>query len=98
MNGTGANMTDIEIIEDKKTKISNFLNNLYLEKCKKNYQKYVEMVEEYEKRGKIPTYYIPRENIRTIWSDANENIIKEIEQIELKRQQNRQNPNQNGNG
>lgn len=76
------------MIEDKKTKIADYLNNLYFEKCGKDYKKYVEIVEELEKRGKIPTYYIPRDNFQTIWSDTNENIIKEIEQIELKRQQN----------
>ena len=92
-------MTNTEIIKDKKRRIYNFLHNTILkEVCGGDYQKCVELIEKYEKQGKIPTYFIPRNNVITIWNDTEENVIKRIQEIDQQRQQNRQNPNQTGNG
>lgn len=55
-------------IADLKENIRNGLYNTYV-KCGKNYKKYAETIEQFEKSEKLKTEQIPRDDVKTIWSN-----------------------------
>lgn len=56
-------------IEFKKSIVRDKLAKIY-EECGRDYIKYVEKVEELEKKGILKTEYIPRDKVNTIWSQT----------------------------
>ena len=62
-------MTD----EETKRKIAYYLDDIYYNKCKGDYVKYVQYIEKLEKNGKIKSEYIPREHSKNIWNETEPN-------------------------